>query len=162
MNNNNDANFNKRQFWTYKRLFEKKSGGALKNLNNTKSKSKSKSKSTTHSTKKKQFHLVNNKVATDKELVKRLDSIYIPPAYKDIVVAKSPHNKIQAIGTDIRGRRQYVYNHKFNESINNLNLNFKEIEELEDDYIESEDDNIELEDDDNIYAPEISEKILWI
>ena len=123
-NNNNDANFNKRQFWTYKRLFEKKSGGALKNLNNTKSKSKSKSKSTTHSTKKKQFHLVNNKVATDKELVKRLDSIYIPPAYKDIVVAKSPHNKIQAIGTDIRGRRQYVYNHKFTKKRNDRKYDF--------------------------------------
>jgi DNA topoisomerase-1 len=56
---------------------------------------------------------VNGKIATDKTLIKRLDSMYIPPAYKDIVIAKSANNKIQAIGVDKRGRKQYMYNQSF-------------------------------------------------
>jgi len=39
--------------------------------------------------------------------------------YKDLVVAKSENNKIQAIGTDARGRRQYVYNPKYTKKRNN-------------------------------------------
>ena len=92
----NEASYNKRQFWEYRRLY----GGSKKKL--------SQNDNAKHT--KKVFHLVNNKIATDNKLVKRLGSIYIPPAYKDIVVAKSANNKIQAIGTDKRGRRQYVYN----------------------------------------------------
>lgn len=84
----NKSNYNKRQFWSYKRLNELK-----------------KSKKT-----KKVFHIINNKVVTDKNIIERLDKLYIPPAYKDLVVAKSEANKIQVIGTDNRGRRQYIYN----------------------------------------------------
>lgn len=99
-----DVSFNKRQFWEYKRLY----GGSTKKL--------SQNNNATHT--RKVFHLVNNKVATDKDLVKRLSTIYIPPAYKDIVVAKSANNKIQAIGTDKRGRRQYVYNSSYTKKRN--------------------------------------------
>ena len=113
--NAEDVSYNKRQFWEYKRLY----GGST-----SKSKIKSKinklSPSQNKTQTRKVFHLVNNKIATDKHLVKRLTSIYIPPAYKDIVVAKSANNKIQAIGTDNRGRRQYVYN-------NNLHIHLKKI-----------------------------------
>lgn len=100
----NDVSFNKRQFWEYKRLY----GGSIKKLSNNNNVKKTR----------KIFHLVNNKVATDKDLLKRLSSIYIPPAYKDIVVAKSANNKIQAIGTDKRGRRQYVYNNNYTKKRN--------------------------------------------
>ena len=126
--NTNDANFNKRQFWTYKKLNEH---GKSYTKHNTKSNNTSKTSKTSNTSKtkitkskKKQFHLVNNKIATSKDLIKRIESIYIPPAYKDIVVAKSPHNKIQAIGTDIRGRRQYVYNHKFTKKRNDRKYDF--------------------------------------
>ena len=104
----NDVSYNKRQFWEYKRLY----GGSSK----TKRKQQVSDNNTSHT--RKVFHLVNNKVATDKDLVKRLSSIYIPPAYKDIVVAKSANNKIQAIGTDKRGRRQYVYNGNYTKKRN--------------------------------------------
>ena len=87
-----ETNYNKRQFWPYERLKAKKT--------------------------KKIFHVINKKVISDKTLVKRLDGIYIPPAYKDVVVAKSASNKIQAIGTDTRGRRQYIYNTKFTQKRN--------------------------------------------
>ena len=148
-NNNNvsenegegEANFNKKQFWSYQRLYEKSHGGSKKNKNinnsnshsnsnsnlnlQSKSKNNNNNKNNKNNTNtKKRFHLVNNKIATDKELVKRLDSIYIPPMYKDLVVAKSPKNKIQAIGTDSRGRRQYVYNHKYTKKRNDRKYDF--------------------------------------
>ena len=92
----NKSNYNKRQFWSYKRLNE---------LKKTK-----KDKTNTTKKTKKVFHIINNKVVTDTNIIERLDKLYIPPAYKDLVVAKSETNKIQVIGTDARGRRQYIYN----------------------------------------------------
>ena len=96
----NKSNYNKRQFWSYKRLNE---------LKKTK-KDKTKTNTNTNKKTKKVFHIINNKVVTDKYIIERLDKLYIPPAYKDLVVAKSETNKIQVIGTDNRGRRQYIYN----------------------------------------------------
>jgi DNA topoisomerase-1 len=106
--NEEASNFNKRQFWKYERLnaLNKKTN----KKNNTNSKNSKRSK--------KQFHIINNKVVTDANLIKRLESIYIPPMYKDLVVAKSENNKIQAIGSDSRGRRQYVYNPKYTKKRN--------------------------------------------
>jgi DNA topoisomerase-1 len=92
----NKSNYNKRQFWSYKRLNE---------LKKTKT-----NKTNTIKKTKKVFHIINNKVVTDKYIIERLNKLYIPPAYKDLVVAKSETNKIQVIGTDNRGRRQYIYN----------------------------------------------------
>ncbi len=95
--------YNKRQFWPYKRFHGKGTKKHHSQIDKTDKKRKTK----------KVFHLVNNKIATDSDLIKRLDSVYIPPAYTDVVVAKSANNKIQAIGTDTRGRRQYIYNPAF-------------------------------------------------
>jgi DNA topoisomerase-1 len=114
-NNNqksDEANFNKRQFWPYQRFYSKTAqdrahraryANVAKNTKIVKQEKKTK----------RMFHLVNNKITTDKDLIKRLEGIYIPPAYTDIVIAKSANNKIQAIGTDNRGRRQYIYNPNF-------------------------------------------------
>jgi DNA topoisomerase-1 len=95
---NNNVNYNKRQFWPYQRFY-----GKLANKLSSVDIKKSK----------KIFHLINNKIATDKDLVNRLSKLYIPPAYTDLVVAKSANNKIQVIGTDNRGRRQYIYNSNY-------------------------------------------------
>jgi len=101
----NKSNYNKRQFWSYKRLNE------LKKTKKNKDKTEKTSKDTNTTKKtKKVFHIINNKVVTDTQIIERLDKLYIPPAYKDLVVAKSESNKIQVIGTDNRGRRQYIYN----------------------------------------------------
>jgi DNA topoisomerase-1 len=40
----------------------------------------------------------------------RLQHLYIPPAYTNILLAKSANNKVQVIGEDISGRKQYIYN----------------------------------------------------
>ena len=122
-NTNNETNFNKRKFWTYERFYEKGHYGGAKEKTK-KNKLTQKAKESKAITKKKIFHLVDNKVATDKTLVNRLESIYIPPAYNNIIVAKSATNKIQAIGTDDRGRRQYVYNRKYTQKRNDRKYDF--------------------------------------
>ncbi len=43
---------------------------------------------------------------------KRLSGLYVPPAYTNLYLAKSPNNKIQMIGEDKAGRKQYIYNEK--------------------------------------------------
>lgn len=39
----------------------------------------------------------------------RFNNLRIPPAWKDVMVSPDPHCHIQAIGTDARGRKQYIY-----------------------------------------------------
>jgi DNA topoisomerase-1 len=47
------------------------------------------------------------------EMRYRLETeLYIPPAYKNVLLAKSATRKIQVIGTDKAGRKQYVYHAK--------------------------------------------------
>lgn len=58
------------------------------------------------------YYLDNNKVNQPK-ILERLKKLYIAPAYKNVIVAKSPNSKIQAIGTDVKGRRQYIYHPSF-------------------------------------------------
>jgi DNA topoisomerase-1 len=42
-------------------------------------------------------------------VVKRIDSLAIPPAYTDVWICRNPHGHIQATGRDARGRKQYRY-----------------------------------------------------
>ena len=43
----------------------------------------------------------------------RLQSLYIPPAYKNLQVAQSATNKIQVVGEDTAGRQQYIYHDRY-------------------------------------------------
>jgi len=128
----NNSNYNKRQFWSYKKLNEKANKTQTKNRSNNDNDKKQ------HKTKK-QFHIINDKVITDKDLIKRIESIYIPPAYKELVIAKSENNKIQAIGTDTRGRRQYIYNPKYTKKRNERK--YDDVMELGKSIIKIEKDN---------------------
>jgi DNA topoisomerase-1 len=80
-------NFNKKKFWTYK-----------KNINNNKV-----------------IYIIDGKQISSckSPLFERLNKLYIPPAYQDVIIAKSPNNKIQAIGVDTKGRKQYIYHPKY-------------------------------------------------
>jgi DNA topoisomerase-1 len=49
----------------------------------------------------------------DPETIERLDSLAIPPAWKDVKIAASPRAKLQATGFDTAGRRQYRYHPDF-------------------------------------------------
>ncbi len=117
--NENNLNYNKAKFWTYKKLL-------TTNQKNNKTK--------------KVFHLINNKITTDKTLIKRLNNMYIPPAYKNLVVAKSATNKIQVIGVDKKGRKQYIYNPSYIAKRNDRK--YEDILELGKKIIDIENDNI--------------------
>ncbi|MGI8614218.1 MAG: DNA topoisomerase IB [Nocardioidaceae bacterium] len=41
--------------------------------------------------------------------VARIRSLVIPPAWKDVWICRHPNGHIQAVGTDAKGRRQYLY-----------------------------------------------------
>jgi DNA topoisomerase I len=46
---------------------------------------------------------------TDKEQLERIESLVIPPAWKDVWISPRPGAKLQATGVDAAGRRQYLY-----------------------------------------------------
>ncbi len=49
----------------------------------------------------------------DPDVVARLDSLAIPPAWKDVCIAPTPRAKLQAVGIDAAGRKQYRYHADF-------------------------------------------------
>src|SRR5262249_11481709 len=55
----------------------------------------------------------NGKRIHDPEIVERLDALAIPPAWKEVWIARSPRAKVQATGIDAAGRKQYRYHDAF-------------------------------------------------
>jgi DNA topoisomerase-1 len=53
-----------------------------------------------------------DEITSDNE-VEYFDSLKVPPAWKDVRIARSPNAKILATGYDKAGRLQYIYNPKF-------------------------------------------------
>lgn len=49
----------------------------------------------------------------NQKVVDRLNKLRIPPGYHDVIISKDPSAKVQAIGFDDRGRKQYTYNKNF-------------------------------------------------
>jgi DNA topoisomerase-1 len=45
--------------------------------------------------------------------VARIKALVIPPAWTDVWISRYPNGHIQAVGTDARGRRQYVYHEQW-------------------------------------------------
>jgi DNA topoisomerase I len=45
----------------------------------------------------------------DPETLSRIRSLVVPPAWTDVWICPSPQGHIQTIGTDAKGRRQYLY-----------------------------------------------------
>src|SRR5688500_456047 len=46
---------------------------------------------------------------TDKDELKRIKSLRIPPAWKDVWICLNPDGHLQATGIDAKGRKQYLY-----------------------------------------------------
>jgi DNA topoisomerase I len=59
------------------------------------------------------YHDAKGNRITNREEIDRLNSIALPPAYVDAWFCPSAHGHIQAIGYDVRGRRQYRYHPDF-------------------------------------------------
>lgn len=49
----------------------------------------------------------------DAEVLARIDALVIPPAWKDVWISPHPNGHIQAVGTDVAGRRQYLYHQRW-------------------------------------------------
>ena len=62
-----------------------------------------------------QFHYVDahgNRI-TDPEQLERIETLAIPPAWRDVWIAPGPRARLQATGLDRAGRRQYLYHPDF-------------------------------------------------
>lgn len=88
---------------------------------------------------KKYNYYLNGKLVTQPKTVSRLRSLYIPPAYRNVIISKSPFNKIQAIGVDDRGRKQYIYHPNFIKS--QISKKYQNIRTLGKTIIDIETDN---------------------
>lgn len=51
----------------------------------------------------------DGKVLEDTDVIERIRTLAIPPAWKDVWICPYPNGHIQAMGTDEAGRRQYLY-----------------------------------------------------
>ena len=49
----------------------------------------------------------------DPQVIERLDALAIPPAWTDVRIAPTPRAKLQAVGVDSAGRKQYRYHPDF-------------------------------------------------
>lgn len=54
----------------------------------------------------------NGHAIRDKRMLERIDKLRVPPAWRDVHIAKSAASAIQAWGFDARGRKQYRYNER--------------------------------------------------
>jgi DNA topoisomerase I len=52
---------------------------------------------------------------TDEAALERIESLRIPPAWRDVWISPRPAAKLQATGLDSVGRRQYLYHPRFRE-----------------------------------------------
>lgn len=57
----------------------------------------------------------SGKKVTDEKTLRRIKSLVIPPAWKDVWICTKPNGHLQATGIDARGRKQYRYHPKWRE-----------------------------------------------
>jgi DNA topoisomerase-1 len=57
----------------------------------------------------------DGKTIRDPEVVRRINSLAIPPAYTDVWICPDPRGHIQATGRDAKGRKQYRYHPRWRE-----------------------------------------------
>src|SRR5258705_3238474 len=51
----------------------------------------------------------------DDAALQRINELVIPPAWKKVWISPHPNGHIQAVGTDVAGRRQYLYHQRWQE-----------------------------------------------
>lgn len=55
----------------------------------------------------------DGELVTDARTLTRISELVIPPAWKKVWISTHPGGHIQAVGTDIAGRRQYLYHQRW-------------------------------------------------
>src|SRR5215203_5455590 len=63
-------------------------------------------------------YLFRNKVLKDKPTLKRIRSLVIPPAWRNVWICRIAAGHLQATGLDVRNRKQYRYHPLWNEQRN--------------------------------------------
>jgi DNA topoisomerase-1 len=61
------------------------------------------------------YYDADGKRIANKDIIRRIKSIAVPPAYERVWICPSPNGHIQATGFDARGRKQYRYHAKWRE-----------------------------------------------
>jgi DNA topoisomerase-1 len=64
------------------------------------------------------YHHPDGTAVTDADTLQRIKDLVIPPAWKNVWICPHPNGHIQAVGTDVAGRRQYLYHQKWQEERN--------------------------------------------
>ena len=59
------------------------------------------------------YHGLNDQPLKDERALERIRSLAIPPAWTDVRIAPTAGAKVQAVGFDAAGRKQYIYNPSF-------------------------------------------------
>ena len=62
---------------------------------------------------KKFLYIKNGKIVKDKKIIERIYKLVIPPAWRNVIISSNENDKVQCIGIDDKGRRQYKYNTNF-------------------------------------------------
>src|SRR6478609_9092324 len=55
------------------------------------------------------YHDAKGRVVDDPEIRSRIDDLVIPPAWQRVWITPFANGHLQAVGTDVAGRRQYLY-----------------------------------------------------
>ncbi|HEX4796378.1 MAG TPA: hypothetical protein VH370_21495 [Humisphaera sp.] len=61
------------------------------------------------------YHDAKGKPVRDRQTLKRIASLVIPPAWRDVWICPDARGHIQAVGRDERGRKQYRYHPRYRE-----------------------------------------------
>jgi DNA topoisomerase-1 len=64
------------------------------------------------------YHHPDGTPITDAATLQRINDLVIPPAWRSVWICPHPSGHIQAVGTDVAGRRQYLYHQKWQEERN--------------------------------------------
>ena len=54
-------------------------------------------------------YVMEDKTVTDKDILARIKSLVIPPAWENVWICKHENGHLQVTGTDVKGRKQYKY-----------------------------------------------------
>ena len=61
------------------------------------------------------YYDVNGDLLADEKTLQRIKDLVIPPAWKKVWISPHANDHIQAVGTDVAGRRQYLYHQAWQE-----------------------------------------------
>ena len=59
------------------------------------------------------LYIKNGNIIKDKKTIDRILKLVIPPAWNNVIITSNENDKVQCIGIDDKGRKQYKYNTNF-------------------------------------------------